>query len=192
MTDRNAELRNYRSWLHAVAMDMVGLRAGGQLVQDLAQEGYIAMWRALESYDPSRGSLPHWLTKSAKWRMADVLERGSTFGKEAARGVHTRPESIGATEGSLDAMTDAGIDWASDDDVAAMLELAYMRGTVHRALESLTADQQKYVRLRFWHELSETQMYQRRLFEPHVNVRGLWTGKSGAKAKLEAELRRLA
>ena len=190
--DKNELLRSYRGWLFHTAIELAGLKQGGQLVQDLAQEGYIAMWRALDTYEPGAGSLPHWLTKNARWRMSEVLRRGSVFGKPEARGVHTRPESAGAVESSLEALVEAGVDWASDVDIAAMLELAYMRGRVNQALDTLSEDQRKYVRLRFWHEMSETQMYQRREVAPDVNVRGLWTGKSGARARLENELRRLA
>lgn len=190
--DKNELLRSYRGWLYRVAIELGGLREGGQLVQELAQEGYIAMWRSLDNFDPALGSLPHWLTKNARARMLEVLRRDARFGKPEARGVHTRPQSIGASEGSLDELRDAGWDHKADDEVEDLVLQAYMRGSVHRALSVLTPDQRRYVELRFWKGWSETQMYQRRAFDPEVNVRGLWTGKSGAAARLRDELRGIA
>ena len=190
--DKNELLRSYRGWLFKVAIDIAGLREGGQLVQELAQEGYIAMWRSLDSFEPGAGSLPHWLTSNARRRMLEVLRRDARFGKPESRGVHTRPESVGATQGSLDELSDAGWDRQADFDVEELVLEAYMRGSVHRALRVLSPDQLRYVELRFWQGWSETQMYQRRAFDNHVNVRGLWTGKSGAAALLRDELRRLA
>ncbi len=188
--DKNELLRSYRRWLYKVAIEMVGVRCeGGQLVEELAQEGYIAMWRSLDSYKEGAGSLPHWLTKNAKARMLEVLRRDARFGKPEARGVHTRPESIGATEGSIDALVEAGgWDVRADHNVEALVMEAYMMGAVHRAMEVLTPDQRKYVQLRFWQGWSETQMYQRQAFGPTTNVRSLWSGKNGAAARLRAQL----
>lgn len=186
--DKNELLRSYRGWLYHTAIELAGLREGGQLVQELAQEGYIAMWRSLETFKPGEGSLPHWLTSNARRRMLEVLRRGARFGKPESRGVHSRPQSIGATEGSLDELREAGWDHHADDEVEDIVLTAYMNGAIHRALKALSPDQRRYVELRFWHGWSETQMYQRRVFDQNVNVRGLWTGKHGAAAKLRNEL----
>lgn len=190
--DKNELLRSYRGWLYRVAIEMAGLKEGGQLVQELAQEGYISMWRSLDTFKPGEGSLPHWLTSNARRRMLEVLRRDARFGKPEARGVHTRPESIGATEGSLDELREAGWDQESNFALEEMVVEAYMKGAIYQALKSLTPDQRRYVDLRFWHGWSETRMYQKRAFPPEVNVRGLWTGKNGAAARLRNELRGIA
>ncbi len=186
--DKNELLRSYRGWLYKTAIQFAGLREGGQLVQDLAQEGYIAMWRSLDTFEPGAGSLPHWLTSNARKRMLEVLRRDARFGKPEARGVHTRAESVGATEGSLDELVESGWDRRANSDVEGLVLEAYMRGVVHQAMQVLTPDQRRYVQLRFWKGWSETQMYQRRAFDDNVNVRGLWSGKNGAAARLRTEL----
>lgn len=184
-TDRNELLKNYRKWLYFMANNMSRRQAE---VDDLAQEGYIAMWRAFDSFDPDLGSLSHWLTKNARARMLEVLKRDTSFGKEPARGVHRTPESVGATQGSLDALMDEGFDIAEASSLLDKVFESYMKGQVHRAIESLTAQQRRYVLLRFWYGYTENEMYAQQLFPPGTVVRQLWEGKDAAKARLRRSL----
>lgn len=179
MSDRNAMLAPYRNWLYFMANQMSPTFAQ---VDDLAQEGYIAMWRSLEAYDPAKGSLPSWVTKAAKMRMSDVLRRGVYFGQPSQRGV-LRVEDhakIAAIEGmapiDLDAMEQATAVWLNEG-----LALAYHRGAIHRALQGLPPEQQRYVVLRFWHGMSNPEI------DPLVqgNVVHLWRL---AKASLQQAL----
>lgn len=56
-------------WLRVVASQMGSVNDR----DDLVQEGLIAMWRALDSYDPATGvPLPQWLQHKARYRMLDV------------------------------------------------------------------------------------------------------------------------
>ena len=57
MTDSNAILREYLGWLRKVAGNLIGF--GHPDLQDLVQEGYIAMWRALKTYNPASGPLDY-------------------------------------------------------------------------------------------------------------------------------------
>lgn len=93
--ERNQALQQYTGWLHTVARGMTA----GALHDDLVQEGYIAMWRALGSYDPDKGSLDFWLKSHALNRMRTVvsggtmttsLERKDTTGFTTAKGNTTR------------------------------------------------------------------------------------------------------
>jgi RNA polymerase sigma factor (sigma-70 family) len=79
-------LEDYRGWLYAMARNYssdIGEH------DDLAQEGRIAMWRAMETYDSSKGSLPTWITGAARMRMSDVVRRRTWTGTPMRRG-HTR------------------------------------------------------------------------------------------------------
>lgn len=178
-------LADFRKWLLAVANRMVGGQ-GEDRVQDLAQEGYIAMWRALDSYDPDKGALASWLVKAAEMRMADVVRRGVHFGQTYKRNPGTEDGLRG--ERSWDTLVPIELEdvetkiavWLSDG-----LALAYHRGEIQRAIGRLTPDEQRYVVLRFWHGKTADEI------KPHVdgNVIHLWRT---ARGKLAADLRRLA
>lgn len=184
---RNGALEPYRKWLYAMAYAMAP--TWGQ-VDDVAQEGYIAMWRSLETFDPARGTLAKWLTRNAKQRMGEYLRRGAAYGKQERRGVHTKPESAGYTQVSLNALMEDGYDVEGADDVPAMVAEAYMVGTVRQALATLTDQQRKYVVLRFWHGKTERQMYDEEHFPRSVVLLTLWRGEYGARARLRAALER--
>lgn len=67
--ERNQVLQQYTGWLHTVARNMTT----SALHDDLVQEGYIAMWRALGTYNPDKGALDYWLKSSATNRMRKVI-----------------------------------------------------------------------------------------------------------------------
>lgn len=137
-----AVIADYDRWLGAVAMRLLGSTWTESDLQDLKQEGRVTMWRALETYDDSKGALPSWLTKAAEMRMKDLARgHGQPFGREATRGV--REVDPG---GSIDAL--------EDDQVEALLGHVAEEihdGEILRAIrETLTPKQQEYVFLRFW------------------------------------------
>lgn len=128
---------DYSRWLHKMANEL-GRPADHD---DLVQEGRIAMWRALETYDESLGSLPAWLTGAARQRMRDIAwGKGQPFGHEAVRG--EKPVDEGP---SLDAMTESEI-----DGILGYVEEAYADGELADAISRLSLPQRQYVFLRFW------------------------------------------
>lgn len=130
-------LGDYRRWLYKVAGDMLG--TGSQEVDDLVQEGYIAMWRALGTYDEARGGLAIWLTNAARWRMGDVMRRQHWTGTPTAGAHHRERPGIPVEARHLDRMV-----------VAGELEMAYHRGEIARALASLTPGQREAIYRKFW------------------------------------------
>lgn len=191
MTDRNQLLQNYRGWLYRVAGSMVPQAE----VDDLVQEGYIAMWRALGTYDHTKGSLPTWLTGAARMRMADIA-RGhgrptGHVGVVASPGSRrdsrdVRPAATGSTH--LDALAPgalAEVEQRLGVWLDAGLDLAYHRGQISRALHSLTEEQRTYIVLRFWHQMSASEI------QPHIqsNVTHLWRT---TKTELQQTLQHLA
>ena len=105
-------IANYKNWLYAYAR-VVSRNISDH--DDLAAEGRIAMWRALETYDPSKGALPPYLTRAAKWRMRDVARRGHWLGTPSARGHHREwpaiPADLRGRDDIGEAQTDStGID----------------------------------------------------------------------------------
>jgi DNA-directed RNA polymerase specialized sigma24 family protein len=83
----SAIINDYHRW--RLKMACVYLPYSPNDWHDLAQEGAVAMWQALDTYDPDKGSLPSWLTVAAKMRMRHVVRRGTWTGMPLAKG-HTR------------------------------------------------------------------------------------------------------
>lgn len=130
-------LADYEKWLHRVANTVGRLEDH----DDLVQEGRVAMWRALSTYDETRGSLPSWLTRAAEQRMKDVAwGHGQPFGHEAVRGV--REVEMGPSlDGEPEQVVEALLGYVED---------AYHDGEILRIVRTLTPEQQQVVFLRFW------------------------------------------
>lgn len=139
--DLVAVLGDYDRWLHKVANRY--LPWDHPRHDDVVQEGRIAMWRALQVHDPSKGSMASWLTTAAERRMKDVAWRDRpTFGHEPHRGAVDAPtlsveaNTLEELVGAMEAIT--GIEWA------------YHHGEIMEALNALTPMQRRYIYARFW------------------------------------------
>lgn len=121
---------------------------------DLAQEGWVAMWRALRAYDPSKGALPSWLTTAAKLRMRDVYRRDTWTGTPTARG-HTREHPAIPVDTDDEYIT---VLLGRSDDIADRVAQRYHDGEIADAINSLPPDQREYVVLRFWGGLTYSEL----------------------------------
>lgn len=142
----------FNGWLVTVARG-VGF---SQDWDDLIQEGRIAMWKALSSYD-GKGALPKWLTYCARIRMMDVASRKKPTTRDPAlsnRGHQEPPrEAIYHYQRHDDeSLDEEGWDLADLDAVERLagVEWGYHSGSILRALEALSAEHRQYVVLRFW------------------------------------------
>lgn len=138
MTDSNAVLQQYYPWLRKTAGNLVGF--DDPYLDDLIQEGYIAMWKALQTYDPEKGPLVPRLLHMARQRMLNVGYGHHRYtGHEAARG-HQEAESplhydeLPDREYALPVTTDEPFTEPSLTD----------------ALNSLPPKQREYLFVRFW------------------------------------------
>lgn len=166
-------LKSYRPWLRKVASGMVT----GPAVEDLAQEGWIALWRAwLVWRKEGEGGAPldWWLKKKAHGRMLTLVTRDWQTQKAQAWGIPAGAATV----------TDEPSVW---DELLVDLpevELAYHHGEIAEALDELTARQREYVVLRFWHGYRGAEMKQHFGYEPSA----LWRD---AKKALISSLRHL-
>jgi RNA polymerase sigma factor (sigma-70 family) len=170
-------LRDYLPWLRKVAGGMLGFDDPG--LDDLVQEGYIEMWRALRRWDSGRGPLDYWLKFKSSNRMKTVSTRA-----------HEK-----AVLASIDALhTDHGdtlADLLEAPDVLERIELAYHDGEIAAAIDRLTPQQRKYVLARFWLGLTGNEMVQLGVFT--YDPSALWNSKvNGARWKLQEDLKHLA
>lgn len=165
-------LADYDAWLHARAHQLLpGTRIADSAVDhdDLVQEGRIAMWQALASYDPAKGPLPAWLTLKAHGRMLTVLRPAPT----------RRAATVELTDDTLDQA------WVDDPDLLHDITAAYHAGRIAQALDTLTPRQRQYVQLRFWQGMSDARMRPVFGYDPGA----LWRSrKNGARDKLARQL----
>jgi RNA polymerase sigma factor (sigma-70 family) len=177
----NDILREYLPWLRAVAANLTS--PSDPDLQDLVQEGYIAAWKALKSYDSAQGPLDYWLKYKAHGRMKTLAIRG--YGKEASRSLDEvvagdlGPATLGDTLESLDGA-----------ELLEQVDMAYHSGEVADAISRLTPSQRRYVAARFWLGLSGKEMRELGVFS--YDPSALWNQKKcGARWKLGAELAHL-
>lgn len=142
--------------------------------EDLAQEGWIAMWKADQSYD-GRGNRDMWLKANARWRMKTVLRKRE----------NNMPVDFNTPFNNNDDDTiwyvDAGV-WL--DDVAT----AYHEGEIMAAIDRLPEKQRKYVMLRFYCGYQHQQLTKEFGYNPGT----FWSSKiNGARWKLAEELNHL-
>jgi DNA-directed RNA polymerase specialized sigma24 family protein len=82
------DLGAYHGWLYKTA---AGLLPGGYSdadLDDLVQEGRIAMWKAIDTYDDCKGTLAPWITNAARMRMREIAHsHGRWTGHTGRRGV---------------------------------------------------------------------------------------------------------
>jgi RNA polymerase sigma factor (sigma-70 family) len=196
LTDRNAQLArlgDYRSWLLTQAERILGSH-GHPDRDDLVQEGYIAMWRALDTYDETRGTLAGWLTYRARMRMLECVRQRQWTGKPGVRDGRHKVEHryVDSLERevphrhTVHTLADlvAGVEYLDGT------ELAYHRGEIMAALAALTPAQRRYVEARFWKGMTESEI-KAEVFG--YDAGSLWRSqKNGAKLKLAETLAHLA
>jgi RNA polymerase sigma factor (sigma-70 family) len=133
-------IADYQGWLHQMAR-VYSRRIPDH--DDLAQEGRIAMWKALGTYDPALGSLPSWLTTAAKFQMRKVAQRGTWTGTPMRRG-HVREQPAAP----MDINPEGGF-----TPVAFMpdtVEMAYHQKEIFAALSDLPDEIRTAVFRKFW------------------------------------------
>lgn len=146
--DSSKVLPRYKNWLLKIAWEY---SSNLSEVQDLAQEGYIAMWKALQTFDESKNiKLSTHLMNKARWRISEVRARGTYTGMPSRAGKrHTAgTEANKNTEQSVD-MSESMFDIEISDNIDSIL-LAYHHGEIMEAINSLPVQQRKRVYDRFW------------------------------------------
>jgi RNA polymerase sigma factor (sigma-70 family) len=184
----STDLAEYKPWLYRQAQTL--LSPSSPDLDDLVQEGYISMWKALETYKPESGALPSWLTSKARFRMLEVVQRRNWSGQPSRRDGRNAvavPKTL-----SLDAEMGDGITLADilpgNDTMDSVLE-AYHHGEIYDAISSLTPAQKQYVFARFWQGMTSGEMKAEVFgYDPSA----LWNSpRNGAKLKLAGKLREI-
>lgn len=142
-------------------------RSNYHAVEDLAQEGAIAMWKAFENFD-GRGEILGWMRKNALWKMMDLINASDRMPSDL-RELATDGESL-------------LWDHLSVDGPDTPLSIHF--GEVNQAVMNLTPWEHKYIKMRFWDEATTKEMQS-------VLGSGCHSAWRRAKLKLHRQLRHL-
>lgn len=160
-------LTTLRPWLVRTARGMRSVNASMSF-EDLCQEGSIAMWKALNAYDPTRGPVDLWLKAKARWSMLNAIARDRAYVTESASDID---DDFECADRSID------------------MDLAYHEGEIHEAISRLTPKQREYVLRRFWGQQGTRELTSVFGYDPG----SLWTSqRNGARKKLRESLAHLS
>lgn len=160
--DPEQVIRNFEKWLRLKAADLTPDRT---LREDLVQLGRIAIWKAVDTFDESKGALPSWVQLKARGAMLDYFRKTSEIPLANER------EEWDALRTELNA----------SDMVAHQRE-------IRDAVQGLSPRQREYVYLRFYEDYKLAELTHHFGYDPS----GLWgSPKNGAKNKLRGQLSHL-
>jgi DNA-directed RNA polymerase specialized sigma24 family protein len=139
MTDD--DLSDFRRWCYAVARDLIAAHRTALDIDDVAQEGLIAMWRARDTFDATKGAWATYGTTAARLRMRDVVVKhrpqfGEGDGKPGPNG----------RQGDTVPLDDA----VHDRPVPAHDETVLTRLVVLAAVRDLPEPDRALVHRRYW------------------------------------------
>lgn len=161
-------LASFRPWLRATANRMTLDSQRSRMAEDVAAEGWIAIWRELQRLGGKADDA--WLKRCAINKMIDVLKATGRARRDERRTVYV--DDLTALWEATETIQD--LDWA------------YHRGQLAQALEGLTERQRRYIELRFLHGWSSGELNDHFAM---ANSADLWRS---ARPKLAAALAHLA
>ena len=171
MIDVENTLKNYEGWLRQQALT---ISPSGDQVEDLMQEGRIAMWQSLSRYDPEKGSLASYLTTAAYYRMGSCLKEHRWTGSQklSTKFVHRVPAV------PLNEVPTEEVPFPSSADIS------YHEKEIRESINQLSPRQRQYIEGRFYTDLPS---------KDNIS-HGVWDGTNtsvGAKAILRNKLKHL-
>jgi RNA polymerase sigma-70 factor (ECF subfamily) len=153
----DAAYRRYGAVVHGYARRA----AGADVADEVTQDVFLAAWRAVDSYDPARGSLGGWLVGIARFKAIDAMRRNRRASDRADR-LAALPPAVAPTPA---------------DDLGERLLLA-------DALDRLRPEVREVVELAFYSDLTHEQIAE------HIQ-RPLGTVKSQIRRSLASLRRHL-
>jgi len=122
----------------------VALRVTAQdlIAQEVVQEAFLALWRAPEAYDPSRGAFRTFFLSLVHHRAVDAVRREERMRRRADRAANLEPAT--------------GEDPA--EDVVEDAYLAVRRKEVREALAGLPADQRRALEMAYFGGMTQVKI----------------------------------
>ena len=118
------------------------LTADASLAQDVVHDAYMALWRAPEAYDPSRGAFRTFLLALVHHRAVDVIRREERMRARTEKAANLEPS---VDEDVADAVTEESF-------------LVVRRQQVRKALGDLSPDQRQVLEMAYFGGRTQVQI----------------------------------
>jgi RNA polymerase sigma factor (sigma-70 family) len=105
----------------------------GTDAEDATQQVFVAAWRARDTFDPSRGSLPTWLLGIARYKVVDRL-RAQQRTRETTLDRVAEPADADRTDALADRMLVASAIGRLSADQRRVLALSFWEGYSHHEI----------------------------------------------------------
>jgi RNA polymerase sigma factor (sigma-70 family) len=131
--------RRYGAAAHGLALRVTGQEL---LAQEVVQDAFLALWRAPEAYDPSRGPFRTFFLSLVHHRAVDTVRREERLRKRTERALN--PEDV-----------------YGEDVAEGVVEEAYLgqrRLEVRAALSTLPVDQRKVLEMAYFGGATQAQI----------------------------------
>ncbi len=146
--DRIVELwHQVQRMVYAQATRWAGL--GGTTIEDLTQAGFIAVLRAVDTYDPTKAKFSTYLFQ----RLRAELSAATGWSSKTAR-LDPLQNAVSLDAPLTDEEDATLADFIPDPAAAAEMGNAEVRIGVAAILAELPEDQQRAVRGKYWHDLT--------------------------------------
>ena len=134
---------------------------GGQTVQDLEQEAFLALLEALEGWDEKAGPFLPWYSLRLKAAFtAATAQRTKRDMKDPLQDCLSLDAPLTDREGDPFTLEDIIPDQRAEDDLEAVAERD-RQAAIRRVLGTLAPDQRQVIQLRYFHGLTREQTAQR-------------------------------
>lgn len=134
---------------------------GGQTVQDLEQEAFLALLEALEGWDEKAGPFLPWYSLRLKAAFtAATAQRTQRDRKDPLQDCLSLDAPLTDREGDPFTLEDTIPDQRAEDDLESVEERD-RQTAIRRVLNSLQADQRRVILLRYYHDMTREQTAQR-------------------------------
>lgn len=146
----------FSSWSHAVAGTMVN--ASSALYDDLVQESLIEVWRTVEKTGVTNAV---YLTKSARFRMMQVVSGKPMIGGDSTPGPKSRPTTVGVDWDAIESDPEERSSWMNllaAADMVDAVDWAYHQGEIAAALDALKPTHRTYVYRKYWLGWKDTEI----------------------------------
>lgn len=134
---------------------------GGQTVQDLEQEAFLALLEALEGWDEKAGKFLTWYDLRLKSAFtAATAQRTQRDRKDPLQDCLSLDAPLTDQEGDPFTLEDTIPDQRAEDDLNTVEEWD-RQAAIRRVLDSLQAEQRRVILLRYYHDMTREQTAQR-------------------------------
>lgn len=134
---------------------------GGVTLDDLEQEGFIALLEALEGWDEKAGKFLTWYDLRLKSAFtAATMQRTKRDMKDPLQDCLSLDAPLTDQEGDPFTLEDTIPDQRAEDDLNTVEEWD-RQAAIRRVLDSLQAEQRRVILLRYYHDMTREQTAQR-------------------------------